>query len=398
MPMRATAPAPPRSIGGIPPIAWQAGLVALASRLALAFIAWMSLRAFPRFGFYPAQLPDNFLSSHPLLDGWARWDAAHYIAVAQLGYGNPASPSPHGGLGFFPLYPLMMRALVAVSGVDHTAGAYAVAGIAISNVCFVIAIALFGAFGARLVGEPAAREAVLLLCVAPFSLFFGAVYTESLFLLLVVLALYLGQGGHWWAAGTAAGLGSATRLVGVLIGPALLLLAFRRGARRRELAVIALLSPSGLVAFLVYCRVTFDSFTAYFDAQSEWGGWSEHVRFYAKLFATHPRQALGGDPRNLVILINVALLVVFVALLPLCWRLLDPGTAALTTLLVAIQGATTWVSLGRYLLPAVGVFLVAGALLTRPRLVGWPRDAIVIGSAILLSLLTVLFAHGFWVV
>jgi hypothetical protein len=37
-------------------------------------------------------------------------------------------------------------------------------------------------------------------------------------------------------------------------------------------------------------------------------------------------------------------------------------------------------------------------LLTHPRLAGWPRDAIVTSSALLLSLLTVLYAHGFWAI
>lgn len=382
----------------IPPVVRTAVLLAVATRLALVTISWLTLRTFPRFAPYPAQLPDDFLPAHPLLDGWARWDASHYIAVARLGYGNPASPSAHGGLGFFPLYPLLMRALVAVAGVDRTNGAYAVAGILISNACFLAAIALLTLLGAMLVGERAALEGVLLLCVAPFSLFFGAVYTESLFLLLVAAALLFGNRGRWRTAGIAAGLGSATRLVGLLIGPALLVLAYRRGARPRDLAAIALLSPSGLVAFFAYLWWTFDDPFAYFDAQSEWGGWDEHVRFYADLFVTRPREALGGDPRHLIVLLNVALLLVFLALLPLCWRRLDPGTAALTTLLVVVQGATTWVSLGRYLLPAVGVFFAGGWLLARPRLAGWPRDAVVTGSAILLAALTVLYAHGFWVV
>jgi hypothetical protein len=36
--------------------------------------------------------------------------------------------------------------------------------------------------------------------------------------------------------------------------------------------------------------------------------------------------------------------------------------------------------------------------MAQPKFSGWPRDVIVTGSAILLSLLTVLYAHGFWVV
>ena len=88
---------PPRSLMR------EALVFAVLTRLALAIMVWVSLRAVPRLGFYPAQLPDNFLPDHPSLDGWARWDAAHYIAVARYGYGDPASPSPDGVIGIFPL-------------------------------------------------------------------------------------------------------------------------------------------------------------------------------------------------------------------------------------------------------------------------------------------------------
>jgi hypothetical protein len=377
---------------------WQALLLAIVTRAVLFVVAWMSLRMFPRFGLYPAQLPDTFLPKHPFLDGWARWDAAHYVAVAQFGYGDPQSPSPHGGLGFFPLYPLLMRAVVAITGVDATPGAYAAAGILISNVCFVFAIALLARFASEIAGEQAALNAVLLFLVAPFSFFFNAAYSESLFFLLALLSLWLGRQERWWTAALVAGLGSATRLIGLAIAPALLYLAYRRGAKPRDLLVVALLSPAGLVLYFLYCAIEHDDLFAYFTAQSEWGGWTEHVRFYAELFVTRPRDAIGGDPRHLIILLNVGLLVVFLAFLPMVWRRLDPGTALFTTLLVVVQGAVTWVSLGRYLMPAFGVFIVAGIFMTRPRFAGWPRDAIVVSSALLLAFLTVLYAHGFWVV
>jgi len=63
-----------------------------------------------------------------------------------------------------------------------------------------------------------------------------------------------------------------------------------------------------------------------------------------------------------------------------------------------VQAAMTWVSLGRYLMPAFGVFIAAAVVLSHPKTAGWPRDAVIASSAVLLSLLTVLFAHGFWVV
>ena len=50
--------------------------------------------------------------------------------------------------------------------------------------------------------------------------------------------------------------------------------------------------------------------------------------------------------------------------------------------MVVVQGAITWVSLGRYILPAVGVYFVAGMLLGKPRWNGWPRDLVVISSTL----------------
>jgi hypothetical protein len=373
-------------------------LIAIGSRIGLALISWLSLRIFPRCAFYPAQLPDNFLTNHPLLDGWARWDAAHYIAVAQFGYGGSGNPSPGGGAGFFPLYPLLMRGAVGLFGFDPTPSALAVAAIAVSNVCFVISIALFIWLGRDQIGDAAARQAALLLCVTPFGFFFNAAYSESLFLMLSLLCLVLARDQRYWLAGLVAGLASGSRLVGLALLPAILFMAYRRGTFRRDFVGMAALAPSGLIAFFIYSWRKFDDPFAYFHTQSEWGGWNEHVRHYAELFLKHPKQTLTGDPRDLIILFNVVLAAIFLAFLPAVWRKLDPGTALFTTLLVVVQGIMTWVSLGRYLLPAVGVYFVAGLLLAKPRWSGWPRDLVLITSTLALALLTVLYAHGFWVV
>lgn len=99
----------------------------------------------------------------------------------------------------------------------------------------------------------------------------------------------------------------------------------------------------------------------------------------------------------MVVLLNVALMLIWLASLPSVWRMLDPGIALFTTLVV-MQGLTSWVSLGRYLLPAIGFYMVASVLLTKP---GWrlgPREAAIIVSTILLTMLTILFAHGHWVI
>lgn len=369
---------------------------ALVTRLVLLGIAWWSLRIFGKHALYPVQLPDQFFPGNLVLDGWARWDTAHYVAIAAQGYGDD-NPSPHGGLGFFPLFPLLMRGAVEAVRAAPTDAHLALAALVIANLCFVGCVALVAMFAAHL-GSDASRNATVLLCLSPFSFFFDVAYTESFFLLLSLGACALAERRQWLFASGLAALASGTRLVGLAVAPAVLWSAWRRGASRRELISIAAISPLGAVAYSIYTLWKFDDAFAYFNAQATWGGWDEHVRFYAELFAKHPREALTGDPRHLVIVLNLALGLLALALLPRVWKVAEPGLAVFTILLVVVQFAFTWVSLGRYLLPAAGLYLAAASILVLPAWRSWPRDAAIAVSTLLLATLTILFAHGFWIV
>jgi len=391
------APAPARPPIYLDPVVGWALVLALTSRVALAIASWFSLRAFPRLPFYPAQAPDSFFPDNPSLDGWVRWDAAHYINLALHGYGG-GNPSPGLGWGFFPLYSLLMRGLTEALFLPITERNLALAGLVISNLCFIALVVLLARWSARLFGDEAARSTILLLCLSPFAFFFNVAYTESLFMLLVVGTLMLATSNKWLAAGLVAGLATATRLVGLALIPALLYLAYKRRISLLETLTSIGLSCYGVLAFGVYSAFRTGNPFEYFDAQSEWGDWGDHVRFYADLFVTNPREAFGGDPRHLVIMLNLLLFAIALAWLPAVWRRLDRATALYTTLIVVVQGMMTWVSLGRYLLPAVGVYLVAGRWLADPKRSPWTRDWVIAVGTIAVTTLLILFAHGFWVV
>jgi len=234
--------------------------------------------------------------------------------------------------------------------------------------------------------------------VMPFSFFFSAAYSESLFVSMCLGSLLLADRSRWISAGVLAGLASATRFAGLALAPALLYGAYRDGVRGWRLAATGLLPLTGFALWSAYTAWRIDDPLAYFNGQAEWGGWDEHVRFYAELLLRDPMEMMQGDPRHQIILLNLMMAVVFIAMLPLVWRKTPPAVAVFTIVIVLFHAGWTWVSLGRYLLSAVGVFMVGGELLTRPRLSGWPRDAIFAGAAILLAALVILFAHGFWVV
>lgn len=138
----------------------------------------------------------------------ARWDAVWFLTIAQDGYGTPEH---HPQAAFYPLYPLLVRAL------GWLVGSPLVGGILLSLGCFLGALALLHRLASIELGERDARGTVLLVAFFPAALFFSAVYSESLFLLLSVGAVLAARQGRWAWAGALAALAALTRNSGVLL-------------------------------------------------------------------------------------------------------------------------------------------------------------------------------------
>ena len=119
------------------------------------------------------------------------------------------------------------------------AGHAVLAGVVVSLAAGAAAFVLLYRLTSDRLGEEAARRTTLFLALAPTSLFFGAVYSESLFLLLAVATFLAAERGRFWQAGALAGLALLTRSAGVALLPALLVLAWRAPDRRRALAGVA---------------------------------------------------------------------------------------------------------------------------------------------------------------
>jgi hypothetical protein len=200
-----------------------------------------------------------------------RWDSVYYVQIARDGYTQVKQA------GFFPLYPLLTGAL------DDITGSTVIAGVLISGVAFVAALVLYRRLAVLETGSDAvARRAVWLLALFPASLFFSAVYTEGLFLLLSVGAFYAARKGHWASAGIIGGLAAATRNVGVmLLVPLALLYLYgpredRPGERgrfpvRADAAWLALVPLGCAVVALQMWHTFHDPFTAWTSQESYFG-------------------------------------------------------------------------------------------------------------------------------
>jgi hypothetical protein len=184
----------------------------------------------------------------------ARWDSVWYLAVAHTGYGADAARP-----AFFPLYPLLLRAL----------GSDIVAGIALSLACFAAASLLLYRLTAIELGAAAAGPAVLALALFPGSLYFSMVYSEALFLALSVGAVYAARTGRWAWAGALGALAAATRSAGVVLLVPLALLWWAHSRRARDGLWLALV-PAGVAAFCAALALAGHDTLAPFHAQAEW--------------------------------------------------------------------------------------------------------------------------------
>ncbi len=248
-------------------------------------------------------------------DVWARWDSDWYLRIAESGYHWPSSTP-----AFFPLYP----ATVAVAG-RLLGDRFLLAGVLVSlAACAALFALLYDLVRGRL-GEPVARRTVVYLALFPTSLFLGAVYGESVFLLLAVATFVLAERGRLGWASVLAGLALLTRAQGIALLPALGLFAWQ--AERRGRALWVLVVPLGMFSlFPLLLELSTGHALAFLDAQRVWDRSLAPLGPFGGLV-----QAVGeGD------VLGPALAVALVALAVVAWRSLGAayGIYALTALAV----------------------------------------------------------------
>lgn len=154
---------------------------------------------------------------HWWLNPWTTYDSEWYIRIALHGYDTQST-------GFFPLYPWLLR----IFSRDQQFMAWA--GVAISHLAFLVALFLVFRLTELEWDRRTAHLTVWLLAFTPAAPFWGAVYTESVFLMLLVATFLAARTEKWWLAGCLGVLAALCRNPGFLIAGALLL----EGVHRRQ--------------------------------------------------------------------------------------------------------------------------------------------------------------------
>lgn len=328
--------------------------------------------------------PDPFARS---LSMWNRWDAPHYLRLADVGY------RPRGEdrffIVFYPGYPLAVR-LASVVFRDLVLSALVVSAAASTGAAWLLY---------KLVrldhDHPTAWRAVVVLFAFPTAYYLAVPYTESLFLLAVVGSVYAARTGRWPAAGLAGLTATATRVAGLALLPALAVEALRRprSAVLRKLSWCAL-AVVGALAYLTINWVVFGDPVHFLGVQRR--HWSQQLVWPWEPTVEAARQLLTKSPRDEFRLIyagRLAAAVFGVAVLLWGRRRLRPTDQVYGWIGLALVMSPSWlISLPRYLLGIYPLFIVLAVRVRNRALLA----QVVIVSCAAQAYFFSLYARGAW--
>src|SRR6478736_4829606 len=157
----------------------------LATRLGVLAVGFLAVIL---VGFPPEAASRWRIYNNDFLDLPARWDTGWYLTIATEGYRYFAGARAdfQQNIAFFPAFPMSMRYLSTLLGRQPVW-----TGVGISIVSFYLALTYFLRLARSLLkDEQQAVTAVALLAAYPFAVFYSAAYTEGLFLLTLMGAVY----------------------------------------------------------------------------------------------------------------------------------------------------------------------------------------------------------------
>jgi hypothetical protein len=229
----------------------HAALVVLLLRVALGLLALPVSALFPdnpleqQVGLAPGTAPLGQWLQRVLVMPWVRYDVRWYEQIADHGY-RPGE----GTAAFHPLYPLLAKLIAPLVGGNTYLALLLVSTLACTALCVV-----FTRYVEAIHGEQFAQPAGWLLLLGPIGFILLIPYTESLFLVLAVAALWATARERWWVAGLFGALAALTRQQGLALALPLawaLFVALRERRARVWDAGALLLVPCGYALFVIY--------------------------------------------------------------------------------------------------------------------------------------------------
>jgi Gpi18-like mannosyltransferase len=326
-----------------------------------------------------------------------QWDSEWYFKIVTDGYQYNGDQTVQQNIVFYPLFPMLARAIAKIGGL-----APADALLLVSNVAGLLAIVMLFKLVREEFGDQLALATTALLSFFPASVLLSAGYTEPLALLLIVSFFVALNRKHYLSAALLAGLAAATRSTGILLLPVFLWEMWLNRFQKPLLPTLlpyVVLATSGIWLFMIYLWCAFGNSLAFADGQL---AFHEGTTLTTRLFA-----ALKLEPFTRMMLNDWNpwgqaswFTLLFVVLLVLGWfRLRSSWTLfAMAVLLLPYLtlsgGPAGFVSMSRFNLVSFPLFVVLADFGLRAK---WLLAGVIGLFGALLFMNTALFARRIWI-
>lgn len=252
------------SLGSVPRWLALVGIIVASRVVSTSMLLW----------FADGQAENPWTAAKPDLFDFSRiWDSHWYRIIAETGYPTELPLDDEGRVqenawAFMPLFPILVRGVMAFTGVP-----FAVVSVIVSTLAFAGFIVVADRLFRRFLGDAGSLAAVAVVAFVPVSPVFQVGYAESLGMLFLAIVLVGLTERRWWVAGIFIPLAALTRPLGVPLALALFVLTVWTWRDRRDRkARIGLTAVAGLsaVAWPIIAAFVTGRPTAYLDTEFAW--------------------------------------------------------------------------------------------------------------------------------
>ena len=349
-------------------------------RIFLFVIALISPQLLPQFGarfpYYQGRLIESGLPH--FIWSFGNFDGVHYLGIATNAYEFGYTQA------FFPFYPILIK---LISQITQTP--VIIAALLVSNIAFLLALLVFYKLISKTHNKKIALWSIIFLLTFPTSFYFGAIYTESLFLLLTLSAFYLYQTNRMVLAWIVGAFASATRIIGLILSPLLV-------RKRKDILLSLLIVPLGFLAYVFYLKVEFNNPLYFLSSQEVFGQERTTTQIvllpqvifrYLKILLTTGGLPFANAAFELISTIFA------LTLLILSYKKIHPRWLVFSLSAVLLPTLTgTLASMPRYIIIAFPIYVFLASL-NSVKL----KIMIVAIFLVLLYVVTTYFTQGYWV-
>lgn len=325
----------------------------------------------------------------------ANFDGVFYLAISEFWYRGLDQ-------AFFPVYPSGIWIIHKVLHVSPAAG-----GLIVS----ILSLFLLLLFFYKLLSLDKPKFSVLWVLILfvsfPTSFFLAGVYTESLFIFLIILSFFLARLKFRFLSGLIGGLASGTRVVGIFILPSLFMeyySQYKVDQQKRSVQKICkyfyplFFVPLGLAIYMGYLYYQYDDPLLFVHIQPSFGAGRSggDIILLPQVLFRYVKILLTVSPTTLTFFVSLLEFILFIAGMSILVIAYKKGVrrsyiffSAAVLLFPTLSGTLS--SVPRYILASFAIFIVLGMVNK------YLKISIIIAGFVLQFILAVLFYQGYFI-